>query len=204
MFSIEVVDKNGDSLFTPKQLEKAFDSLRESEPAAAERISHLPAGTALSRDKWAAARDTLISDLQNEASLAKIESALFHVWLDEQPANVAKQSSMVEFARRCLHGSGQNVWFDKCFSVIASSNGHIGQNVEHTWADGAVMLHIIEEVQVLEHLMIEYAPDTGMILGKEADVTPKMEVLQWNSLGKTLEEIKKGKNILLHDFKLNF
>ncbi|CBY40768.1 unnamed protein product, partial [Oikopleura dioica] len=127
VYSLEVVDKNGDSLFTPKQLEFAIDSVQKSEPSEADKINHLPAGTALSREKWASLRDVLKSDAQNEASLAKIENALFH------------------FARRCLHGSGQNVWFDKCFSVIASSNGHIGQNVEHTWADGAVMLHITKE-----------------------------------------------------------
>jgi carnitine O-palmitoyltransferase 1 len=88
--------------------------------------------------------------------------------------------------------------------VIASSNGHIGQNVEHTWADGAVMLHITEEVQVLEHLMIEYAPDTGMILGKEAESTPKMDVLKWNSLEKTLEQIKKGKKKSPRCFQIHF
>jgi len=101
-----------------------------------EKISDLAAGTSLSRDKWASIRDILKSDSQNEESLAKIETALFHVWLDNEPANVAKPASMVEFARRCLHGTGKNIWFDKCFSIIASSNGHVGQNVEHTWADG--------------------------------------------------------------------
>ncbi|CBY38860.1 unnamed protein product [Oikopleura dioica] len=179
------------AVFHKNALEFAIDSVQKSEPSEADKINHLPAGTALSREKWASLRDVLKSDAQNEASLAKIENALFHVWLDDEPANVVKPASMVEFARRCLHGSGQNVWFDKCFSVIASSNGHIGQNVEHTWADGAVMLHITEEVQVLEHLMIEYNPETGTILGKDVKSNAKMDILKWNSLEKTLEQISK-------------
>ena len=196
VYSIEVVDKNGDSLFSPKQLEYTFDSIKESEPVACEKISHLAAGTALSRDKWASIRETLTYDPQNEESLAKIESALFHVWLDNAPANVAKPASMVEFARRCLHGTGQNLWFDKCFSVITSSNGHIGQNVEHSWADGAVIMHITEEVQVLEHLLVEYAPDTGKILSNDAQSSLKVDVLKWNSLEKTLVQIDKGRQII--------
>ncbi|CAG5113863.1 Oidioi.mRNA.OKI2018_I69.chr2.g7953.t1.cds [Oikopleura dioica] len=191
VYSIEVVDKNGEHLLTPKQLESTFDAIRKSEPTEAEKIEYLAAGTALSRDKWASIREAINSDAQNEYSLQKIESALFHVWLDDSPANVSKPASMVEFARRCLHGSGQNIWFDKCFSIIAASNGHIGQNVEHTWADGAVILHITEEVQVLEHLLIEYAPDTGMILSKEKEITPELEILKWNSLEEPLAQISK-------------
>ena len=193
VYAIEVVDKNGDSLFSPKQLEYTFDFIKESQPVLVEKISHLAAGTSLSRDKWASIRDILTADSQNEESLAKIETALFHVWLDNEPANVAKPASMVEFARRCLHGTGKNIWFDKCFSIIASSNGHVGQNVEHTWADGAVMMHITEEVQVLEHLLVEYAPDTGKILSKDVEFSPKVDVLKWNSLEKTLGQIEKGK-----------
>ena len=63
------------------------------------------------------------------------------------------------------------------FPVTLSANGHHAFNAEHTWADGAVMMHLAEEISVLEHLLIEYCPKTGRILGDKETKLPIFRAL---------------------------
>ena len=85
------------------------------------------------------------------------------------------------FRARGLHGNGKNIWFDKSVSYIFHTGGHLCINAEHTWADGAVIAHLSEEVNVLEHLLIEYAPDTGKIIAKN-EFQPVVRTLTWTNL----------------------
>ena len=68
------------------------------------------------------------------------------------------------------------------FPVTISANGHHAFNAEHTWADGAVMMHLAEEISVLEHLLIEYCPKTGRILGDNDTNIPIFRALTFTNL----------------------
>ncbi|CAH2209510.1 jg9926, partial [Pararge aegeria aegeria] len=45
-----------------------------------------------------------------------------------------------------LHGKGYDRWFDKSFNLCFSTDGSVGFNTEHTWADAPVMGHLWEYV----------------------------------------------------------
>lgn len=52
-----------------------------------------------------------------------------------------------DFSSRAKHlfvGDGKSIWFDKSFTVVASGDGKMGLNCEHSWADAPVIGHITE------------------------------------------------------------
>ena len=91
-----------------------------------------------------------------------------------------------------MHGKGDNIWFDKSYTVIAFSDGQFGLNCEHAWADGAVTCHASEEANVIEHLFVNYDSDTGRIVRNEnqLEIRPEIECLQWTDLDDVLDLIK--------------
>ena len=83
-------------------------------------MSILPAGTALERGKWAMIREKIKQ--HNPQSLAIIESALIHVWLDDMKPGSNEATTRQNLSRRSLHGSGANIWFDKSFTYVHFEN----------------------------------------------------------------------------------
>jgi len=74
------------------------------------------------------------------------------------------------------------MWFDKSFSITCATNGHTGINAEHSWADGAVSCHLTEEANVIEHLLVEYNPEDGTIMGDVENSEPNVKCLTWTNL----------------------
>lgn len=72
-------------------------------------------------------------------SLSAIDTAAFVLVLDD-----STHESVSNRATSLLAGDGSNRWFDKALSVIAFSDGHIGFNAEHSWADALVIAHMWE------------------------------------------------------------
>jgi carnitine O-palmitoyltransferase 2 len=103
----------------------------------------IPVGilTTENRDTWAAARETLLQNPQNRATLQTIDSALFAVSLDD-----VSTTSEEELAHLFLHGQGLNRWFDKSFSLIVTKNGKASVNFEHSWGDGVAVLRYVNEI----------------------------------------------------------
>ncbi|KJE90270.1 carnitine palmitoyltransferase 2 [Capsaspora owczarzaki ATCC 30864] len=98
--------------------------------------------TAMQRNDWASARAQLEAHHPtNKATLAKIDSALFVVSLDDY-ANV----SLNEKSKQLLHGTGSNRWFDKSLTLITFEDGAAGCNFEHAWGDGHTVLRFCHEI----------------------------------------------------------
>lgn len=99
--------------------------------------------TTTDRDEWAENRRYLMK-LGNERVLETIDSAAFVLIFDKE--NVAESNHKA--LRLFLHGSSENRWFDKSFSLIVAGDGLAGLNFEHSWGDGVAVLRYFQ-VRVL-------------------------------------------------------
>ena len=136
------------ALRTPRELELALEEIRRAAAARSPRPAEagLSALTALPRTRWAEARGKYFSDGQNRRSLDKVESALFWLHLDDEGGGPAP-ATWTERARALIHGvpDRPSVWFDKSISLTFFTDGHVGVNAEHSWADAPVVAHLMEE-----------------------------------------------------------
>ena len=101
--------------------------------------------TADDRDVWAKTRVTLISSGDgklNEASLEKIQSAMFVVCLDDE-----SPVSRRDVARHMLHGgNGTNRFWDKSFQLAVTANGKLAYTGEHSMTDGTTTTRFVNFV----------------------------------------------------------
>ena len=66
-------------------------------------------------------------------------------WLNMQVIlDTGSYDTWSERGKHLLHGDGKAIWFDKSFSLLFFSDGKMGLNAEHAWADAPVMAHISE------------------------------------------------------------
>lgn len=137
-YTFDVLDQNGDIL-QPSEIHARVKRVLESTKAASE----FPIGvlTTLDRDSWAAARTKLESN-GNAGTLHTIDTALFHVCLDE----TVLEDDKYALVRNFLHGDGANRWFDKSFTLQVSKDGFGGVNFEHAWGDGVAVLRYFQDI----------------------------------------------------------
>ncbi|CAL8379918.1 unnamed protein product [Gadus morhua 'NCC'] len=98
------------------------------------------------RKEWAQARDELIKDATNRASLALMESCVCVVCLDE-PTKL--EPSDTNRALLLLHGGGRdmnggNRWYDKSMQYVVGMDGVCGVLCEHSPFEGIVMVQSSE------------------------------------------------------------
>lgn len=53
-------------------------------------------------------------------------------------------SALNHFGKMMLHGNGTDRWFDKSFTLCVGTNGRMGANCEHSWADAPIISHLWE------------------------------------------------------------
>lgn len=149
-----------------------------SDPSVGEE--HLAALTAGERTHWALTRQQFFSKGANKQSLDAIEKAAFVVALDDVPFvfDKAHPEKLDMFGKTLLHGKGYDRWFDKSFTLCIGSNGRIGFNAEHSWADAPVLGHLWEVV-IADDLIDRY-DEKGNINGIAELVPPAPTRLQWN------------------------
>lgn len=92
------------------------------------------------RDRWASARQHLISLGSNKLKLEAIDSAIFCLVLDDQTETESTENSVETF----LHGDAR--WFDKSFSLIVAANGDTALNFEHAWGDGVAVVRFFSDI----------------------------------------------------------
>ena len=71
----------------------------------------------------------------NTDALKMVDSAIFCLVLEDKPIHLDDPEDIVS---TFLHGNGSSRWFDKSFSLIVASNGHLALNFEHAWGDGMI------------------------------------------------------------------
>lgn len=159
------------------QIEEILNS-SDKPQAGEEQLASLTAGD---RTKWAKVRESVFAKGVNKTSLHLIESAAFVLSLDQLPFefDMAHPEKLDQFGRYLLHGNGHDRWFDKSFTVCVGSNGRIGFNSEHTWADAPVMAHVWENIVAEEQVQKRY-DENGNTLGIPEFEPPKPKRLAFD------------------------
>lgn len=154
------------------------------------------------RDVWYQARERLIKDPINLASLETIETAQFVLCLDRphpilQTGLANQHDSYSTFiANRCLHGSGSqynsgNRWFDSSMQIVVGKDGGCGTILEHSAADGPPAVSI--NVFTLQ-LMLKYKYD---FFSENCSVDPAVlkpvSKLSWSISQETAQDIQNAK-----------
>lgn len=141
-YVLDVLDKASNRALTVKELQAQIERILQ---ASQESNDGLGVGilTGEDRDKWAKARQELVSiSATNARNLDVIDKALFVLCLDEEsPRDVDTAGHL------CLVGNGENRWYDKIVQYIVFKNGRGGLNGEHTPIDaptaGAMTDHML-------------------------------------------------------------
>ncbi|XP_055378355.1 carnitine O-palmitoyltransferase 1, liver isoform isoform X2 [Condylostylus longicornis] len=190
-------------LLRPCEIQKQMEYIlnHDSKPLPGEK--HLAALTAWQRSKWAEVRYEHFARGVNHFSLNTVESAAFVVSLDEEPFEFDKEKpeKLDHFGRLVLHGNGYNRWFDKSFTVCVGTNGRVGFNSEHTWADAPVMGHAWEYTFGDE---IEGYDEDGNVRGTPEFQPPTPTRLNWDlaNVIPKIEEAVVDAEKLLNDVEL--
>ncbi|GFR62192.1 carnitine O-palmitoyltransferase 1, liver isoform [Elysia marginata] len=139
-------------LLKPCEIEAMLQKIVEDETPPAEGEEHLAALTAGERVPWAKARKEFFSKGRNKASLDAIEKAAFVVALDDEPHDYDPNdpTRLDAYGKAMLHGKCYDRWFDKSFTFVVCSNGRIGFNAEHAWADAPIQAHMWEIVVTMD------------------------------------------------------
>ncbi|XP_050391317.1 carnitine O-palmitoyltransferase 1, liver isoform isoform X1 [Patella vulgata] len=168
-------------LLMPCEIEYMLQKIVDDDSEPAEGEKELAALTAGERVAWAKARTEYFSKGKNRASLDAIEKAAFCVSLDEdsQDFNLEKPKLLDAYGKAMLHGKGYDRWFDKSFTLVVCSNGRIGFNAEHSWADAPIMAHLWEYAISEDSLHLGYTED-GHCKGSPEQTPPNPIRLEWD------------------------
>ncbi|CAL8358619.1 unnamed protein product [Lota lota] len=164
----------------PSELEMQFQRILNdtTEPQPGElKLAALTAGN---RVPWARARLKYFSQGVNKASLQTVESSAFFLTLDDeaQGYDPAKTGSLDSYAKSLLHGKCYDRWFDKSFNLISYTNGKMGINTEHSWADAPIIGHMWEYVLATDCFHLGYTEE-GHCKGDVNKGIPHPTRLEW-------------------------
>ncbi|XP_063244784.1 carnitine O-palmitoyltransferase 1, liver isoform isoform X2 [Bacillus rossius redtenbacheri] len=192
-------------ILRPSELEIQIQRILDDTSAPYPGEERLAALTAGERTHWANTRKEFFFKGINRQSLDLIEKSAFVVALDDMPYEFdeADPSKLDRYGRILLHGKGYDRWFDKSFTLCIGTNGRIGFNAEHSWADAPIMGHLWEYVIGTE-LEMGYAPD-GHVQGVPEFSPPPPTRLQWDLKQPCVEAIEKSFQVaekLLNDVDL--
>ncbi|XP_071842084.1 carnitine O-palmitoyltransferase 1, liver isoform-like isoform X2 [Apostichopus japonicus] len=169
---------NGSTL-EPCDLEKIFTSILEDTYEPTEAELHLPALTAGERTPWASARKRFFSSGCNKTSLDVIEGAAFVLVLDTEEYDYnEKNFNLDDYGKALLHGKCYDRWFDKSFNLVVFTNGRIGCNAEHSYADAPIVAHLYEEAMSNDKSM--GYNDDGHCKGVSTKNLPQLNRLKWD------------------------
>lgn len=73
-----------------------------------------------------------------------------------------------------MHRKGRGLWFDKNFNLLITKNGRFCANVDHTWADASVMVHVFDYVFGIESSVDHWVPNPPTVTE-----LPLPEKLEW-------------------------
>lgn len=186
-------------ILRPCEIEVQLEQILSDESLPAKGEEKLAALTAGERTAWAAARQEFFFRGPNRHSLDAIEKAAFVVALDDFPYEFDEQdpSKLDHYGQILLHGKGYDRWFDKSFTLCIGSNGRIGFNAEHSWADAAVMSHMWEYIITEEETSLTGYREDGGTRGTPEFTPPVPIRLQWNLLPPCIVAIEKSYQVAL-------
>ncbi|XP_041093469.1 carnitine O-palmitoyltransferase 1, liver isoform-like [Polyodon spathula] len=150
---------HGGRLLSPREIETQIQHILDDDSDPQPGEEKLAALTAGERVPWAKARKSYFRSGRNRQSLDIIEKAAFFVSLDDGEQGMLGEDpgkSLDAYAKSLLHGNCDDRWFDKSFTFVVYSNGKIGLNAEHSWADAPVVAHLWEFVLAVDSFQLGY------------------------------------------------
>ncbi|XP_065211609.1 carnitine O-palmitoyltransferase 1, liver isoform isoform X2 [Planococcus citri] len=188
----KVIIYHRNRILQPCEIEAQIQNILDDTSPPAIGEEKLAALTAGNRTEWAEIRKTYFFKGTNRQSLDAIEKAAFVIALDDIPYEYSESdpSKLDQYGRILLHGNGYNRWFDKSFTLCIGTNGRIGFNAEHSWADAPVVGHMWEYIIGLE-LDRGYDQD-GHTKGIPEFKPPKPIRLQWDLPEPAIDAIEKS------------
>ncbi|EFA11170.1 Carnitine O-palmitoyltransferase 2, mitochondrial-like Protein [Tribolium castaneum] len=154
--------------------------------------------TTLERNKWATIRHELAEN-GNEALLKTIDSALFHVCLDEETVG----SDPYKITKQFLHADGANRWFDNSFSLIVARDGAAAVNFEHAWGDGVAVLRYAQDIYNDAKNKPRVHPDTALTEDSSCQVQ-RLEVHLNDHLRKCVDDAKNSYKTICDNLDVNY
>nr|CAB3233585.1 carnitine O-palmitoyltransferase 1, liver isoform-like [Phallusia mammillata] len=144
MFSVDMyaTDETGkQSILSPPEIQTILENIIK-ETADVEGVQWNPAVfTAQNRTVWAQEREKLLAHPRNSAFLQEVESAIFHLVLED-----TKPKDLSEECHANLFGNGFSRWLDKSLTCVIHENGLSGGNVEHATADATLTSRVLEYI----------------------------------------------------------
>lgn len=164
-YTLDVVDKSGELLWTHEQIVLALNAIREEADEALDSDCAENAFgvlTSETRSTWARYRSEIEQQSPHNARvLETIDSALFVLCLDDcSPSNLTEASANALRGTHKLDQDGVQVgtcmsrWYDKLQFIVAQ-NGSASVNFEHTPADGHTVLRMMSDVS--SDLIVKFA-----------------------------------------------
>ncbi|XP_011299301.1 carnitine O-palmitoyltransferase 1, liver isoform isoform X2 [Fopius arisanus] len=192
-------------ILTPCEIEHQIQYILDHKGEPQKGEERLGALTAIDRTSWAQARQTHFVKGVNRISLDLIEKSAFFVALDDYPYEFdpAHPEKLDKYGQDLLHGKGYDRWFDKSFNLCVGSNGRIGFNAEHSWADAPVMGAMWEHIIASDITEPGYTEDNHTIGTLEFELVPSR--LQWELSSECIQVIEnavQAANNLLNDVDL--
>ncbi|RKO96857.1 CoA-dependent acyltransferase, partial [Caulochytrium protostelioides] len=132
--------------------------------------------TGLHRDTWSSIYQEIIDASPAHAdNMHAIQHALFAICLDANSQTLLQNY----FATNTFHGPhGYNRWFDLGLSLVASTDGHVGINGEHSPCDALVPVLMVEQVMAAQP-----ETDKDVVEQLPASAFPSPRPLLWNLPG---------------------
>ncbi|XP_050397070.1 carnitine O-palmitoyltransferase 1, liver isoform [Patella vulgata] len=171
MYKVDVFDCHG-KIIPPQILEKQFNwivvNASFQQEAMSEMCKSIPALTCLDRTTAARVRQQHFKEGINKESLDIVERSIIFISLE-----TTCYEDMSERAKFLLHGDGKNIWFEKSINLLFFTDGRVGLNCEHSFADAPVVAHLQEFSMLGEVTDVYFTPDGYVI---HADVPGKLIV----------------------------
>ncbi|KAM4747541.1 carnitine O-palmitoyltransferase 1, muscle isoform [Rhinophrynus dorsalis] len=181
------------TLLTPRQLQTQIQRILDDPSPPQPGEEKLAALTAGDRVPWARARSDFFNHGINRTSLSCVERGVFFISLDQEAGgyNEEDKASLSVYAKALLHGNCYNRWFDKSFNLVVFSNGKLGLNAEHSWADAPIIGHLWEFVLATDCFELGYTED-GNCRGDPGLSLPSPYRLQWDIPPRCREVIERS------------
>ncbi len=140
MYTFDVLDADGQPL-PVEDLAVQFRRIVTARAPADNPAPALAALTAIDRPDWAATRERLREDPHNRMTIGVIESALFHVCIDDISC-----AGFTALGREGLHGRPGGRWFDKTLTLVVDRDGRMVLHGEHSPVDAGAWCPLLDRI----------------------------------------------------------
>ncbi|KAI6170302.1 Carn-acyltransf domain-containing protein [Aphelenchoides besseyi] len=185
-YRVEAFDPKTDRMWTIHEFVQIFEDIleRKDEPTSLER--KVTALTTDNRDTWAENRRRFfLENKSNRRFLETIESAIAVFVLDNDDYGYTEgdYETVENITFNMLCGNGTNRWADKPAHFMFGKTAHCGAMTEHSVADGAEFVNIMENMVCMDALTLRYpenpvkaTPRPGLLMAERLRVEPVAEM----------------------------